>query len=97
MKIFIVASLLSLSSVAFSQTTPATNANFDQMKQMRLKHIDERIAREQTHKSCVSSAADHAAMGACKASAKAAGQQARAAWKTEMSSFKAQRQANKKR
>jgi hypothetical protein len=97
MKMLIVVSLLSLSSIAFSQTPTATSANFDQMKQMRLQHIDQRISREQNHRACVASAADHVTMKACKDAAKAAAQQAKAAWQAEKGSFKAQRQANKKK
>lgn len=56
----LIVSLDGMSSVAFGQ-----GADFEKIKAQRLAEIDARIQKMQEHRSCVSSATNHAALRNC--------------------------------
>ena len=67
MKLFIVASLLSLSSLAFSEDA----ARFAEHKKMMVEGISNQISAMQTNKSCIEGANDMEAVKKCHEAAKA--------------------------
>lgn len=71
MKKIIAALVLCMSfQAAFADHHEEGGGNFEERKKMMLEGIDKRIAGLNSHKSCVSAAADKAAMKKCHESAK---------------------------
>jgi Skp family chaperone for outer membrane proteins len=78
-----------------SLSTFADGENFDKAKEMMLTNIDKRIALVQAHKSCVSAAADKAALKACHEKHNADLQSLRSDRKTMKEQFKSERKERK--
>ncbi len=69
MKKLLVAALCIFSLTAFTdhhEEGDDKNAKFEDVKAKMVTHIDERIAKMNEHKSCVSAAADKEALKACR-------------------------------
>lgn len=83
--------IFSLSNVAFAKK--GTGKRFEERKAKAVEHIGKRIAVLEKAKSCISSAADRAALKACRATQKSSMQ----ALKAERKAWQAERKANRKK